>query len=67
MLHTIFIEALNYIEEDYSANAGWGTTIDEMVQDYCDAGGSWRLLRKVLNLAYYKEIEYRTQPSVNLS
>jgi hypothetical protein len=32
---------------------GWGVYVDRMVDEFLDQGGSYQLVRKTLNLAYY--------------
>jgi hypothetical protein len=58
MLIEIYKEALFVMQERASPTTvvycGWGTTIEEMVSTFCNAGGSCELVCKVLNLAYYK-------------
>ena len=56
-IQEIFNSAIDAMaERQFSSTVycGWGTTIDQMVDEFCDQGGSWRLVRKVLNLAYYR-------------
>lgn len=57
MLLQIYLEAVaTMIERSYSTTiyCGWGTYIDSLVDDYINQGGDYRLVQKVLNLAYYK-------------
>ena len=56
-LQTIFSAAKEVMaERSYSSTiySGWGTTkVDSMVREFVSNGGSWNLVRQVLNLAYY--------------
>ena len=55
-INAIFNEALAIMAERAASSTvycGWGTTMEWMIDDYLQQGGSSRLVRKVLNTAYY--------------
>ena len=57
-INTIFIEALAIMAERAASSTiycGWGTTMEWMIDDYIAQGGSYSLVRKVLNTAYYRQ------------
>ncbi len=57
LLLTIYQMAIDaMIERSHSSTVycGWGSMIDNLVDDYINQGGDYRLVQKVLNLAYYK-------------
>ena len=46
--------ALSNHFNDYGHQGGLGTTLDTMIDDLLLSNHEWRVIRRVINLAYYK-------------
>ena len=54
MLNEIYEEMILTLRDrgnSQTVYAGWGTTIDRLVDEYLSAGGSWCLVRSIERLA----------------
>lgn len=57
MLNDLLVElTAMHIDRAFSATVycGYGTTVDRMIDEYLDAGGNYRIIRRLDNMAYDK-------------
>jgi hypothetical protein len=53
-IYKLAVDAMIERQNSSTAYCGWGSMLDDLVAEYVDNGGNYNLVRKVLNLAYYK-------------
>lgn len=51
---TLYTACVDHLDDYGHGGCGWGTTIEQMVDDLMDSGHSWNIVRKVMNLAFYR-------------
>lgn len=53
-LMTLYTACADHLDDYGHGGCGWGTTIEQMVDDLMDSGHSWNIVCKVMNLAFYR-------------